>query len=754
MPTLGEFLNSLVPGTAVESEWLLIAASILAARKLDQFDAGKRGPAAVAAISDAVRWAEEIMRERLDVDRYNIWPYVRTCKLAVLAFDLQFLRSAIPAKLDHFRNAGARMGTLQTLAETDERRLLLFSTRLRFMPQVQPIRETAINKIIEQNLLLADRPLSVSEIEKQCLDLNGRSVLSRNDIEVSLRQLANTTLIVTGMVPPFRYCLTDERRQELWSVQADAEKTYTTIVSRLFKGVPAGPTRYSEPFLECLSLIFSRLGETYVRHIKHEVSASELLGFANISRAVADVTKELFGDASFYIDTNVLVHALDTSGRHHHSFKMFTQACAELGIRLLVSRISIDEMRRVAALEKELLNQRVNDRIPPELVPRTRGILLPAFLQEMKTNGSCDLDELFEKFDKPSEHLRSDYGIEVVDDEWFLKAVEDAATLQLVDEVKAAYDRVKAAYCPSSRRKKGERAALHDALMIGWIEKERDSTHENTWFVTLDTSLPVFKDEHDNRCRPYALTLVGLMQWLSPVTNQRMNDDQAAAMFSEALKQQLLPHETFFELRDFLVFSQMQIETELLPAKDVEACIRTIKENAPDLDPTNPRDRERLSHEISKFFVDPGRQYKAHLQEHHERIDQLTSDFDSHKSATIIQVTALKGQVKDKDSEIIELRNKLRTSELSGEAKFRLSLIGIGLLLSLAAMAYLIFKFGEGANAFQKFTKEWSWFAVVTSAWIVSSWFVVGKERLVMLGWPFTKLLRIESGSANNQSAG
>jgi len=105
VPTLGEFLNSLVPGTAVESEWLLIAASILAARKLDQFDAGKRGPAAVAAISDAVRWAEEIMRERLDVDRYNIWPYVRTCKLAVLAFDLQFLRSAIPAKLDHFRNA-------------------------------------------------------------------------------------------------------------------------------------------------------------------------------------------------------------------------------------------------------------------------------------------------------------------------------------------------------------------------------------------------------------------------------------------------------------------------------------------------------------------------------------------------------------------------------------------------------------------------------------------------------------------------
>ena len=42
---------------------LLIAASILAARRLAQYDGGKRVPATVAAISDAIRWAEEIMDE-------------------------------------------------------------------------------------------------------------------------------------------------------------------------------------------------------------------------------------------------------------------------------------------------------------------------------------------------------------------------------------------------------------------------------------------------------------------------------------------------------------------------------------------------------------------------------------------------------------------------------------------------------------------------------------------------------------------
>lgn len=41
---------------------LLIAASILAARKLSQFDGGKRVPATLSTIADAVRWAEEIMK--------------------------------------------------------------------------------------------------------------------------------------------------------------------------------------------------------------------------------------------------------------------------------------------------------------------------------------------------------------------------------------------------------------------------------------------------------------------------------------------------------------------------------------------------------------------------------------------------------------------------------------------------------------------------------------------------------------------
>jgi hypothetical protein len=41
---------------------ILIAAAILAARKLSPYDGGKRVPATVSAVQDAVRWAEELLK--------------------------------------------------------------------------------------------------------------------------------------------------------------------------------------------------------------------------------------------------------------------------------------------------------------------------------------------------------------------------------------------------------------------------------------------------------------------------------------------------------------------------------------------------------------------------------------------------------------------------------------------------------------------------------------------------------------------
>jgi hypothetical protein len=57
---------------------LLIAASILAARKLAQYEPQRRVPATISAISDSVRWAEQIMAE---IDRR--WPEKREARSAL-----------------------------------------------------------------------------------------------------------------------------------------------------------------------------------------------------------------------------------------------------------------------------------------------------------------------------------------------------------------------------------------------------------------------------------------------------------------------------------------------------------------------------------------------------------------------------------------------------------------------------------------------------------------------------------------------
>ena len=140
------------------------------------------------------------------------------------------------------------------------------------------------------------------------------------------------------------------------------------------------------------------------------------------------------------------------------------------------------------------------------------------------------------------------------------------------------------------------------------------------------------------------------MQWLSPMSTEENAASDSAAIFAEALRQQLLPQENFFELRDFLIFSEMELSTQLLPAKDVEDCIRAIKARTPELNPSRAEDREKLAHEISRFFVDPGRQYKASLEEQREALGALTEEFREHKAHAETEVENLKQEMAVKDT--------------------------------------------------------------------------------------------------------
>lgn len=159
------------------------------------------------------------------------------------------------------------MGTHTTPAfEMQTKRLLLFSTKIRFSPETQPLRDTAIDKLIEQSLLLSDDGMTMKQLDEQnvlCF-LQGTSALPRRDFEAALRRLTTSGRVRTqGEGVSARYVLADRIRAELWQVQSQAEQRFKTIVNKLFTGVDGGAQRYGAAFLECLCRIFARLGETF-----------------------------------------------------------------------------------------------------------------------------------------------------------------------------------------------------------------------------------------------------------------------------------------------------------------------------------------------------------------------------------------------------------------------------------------------------------------------------------------------------------
>jgi len=635
-------------------------------------------------------------------------------------------------------------------ADILRKRSLLFSFRMRFSPQTQPVRQAAIDKILEQSLVLADYEVgwSVNDIQEQVgvWFRGGRPAITRLDIEDSLGRLTRVdrALAIPGGQET-RYKLSDQALQEVGQLREEAETRFQGVVGRLFENAPGGDAAYAAPFLECLCVIFSELTEAYVRVLKEEITRDDLLRLPSVPRALREVnakhegietealeqgvlrffrescpehdaikwnmaqnyyvvkalgvdpsgyllSRELFGNAVFYLDTNVIIDALEPRAQFHRSFQALSGACKALGIELAVCQISLEELERVVDHYRDLIGK-VARQIPTETLPKVRGAFFEVYREAEASRGAADLDQLFAAFARPGERLRASYGVEVVDDPWFAQGEDEPETSELLAQVREERHARK-------QRAKGARSGLHDALLLRWVQLERERSPRGTWLLTLDTSLPGLPSPHQGaRPRPLAITLDVLLQWIAAIAPADDGQAELAAVFSEAVKYRLLPQESFFELRDFLVFAEMELSCKELPAQDVEECIRYLKQVAPTLDPSLPADREKMAHEVSRFFADPGRKYKREVQ----RLEAQLEDLQAQRA-----------------------REAARTS-----VRRRLAcVLGVFVLVEAAAV-WVAWRFAEGNNLLQKVVNFWDL--------VLAAVAVAGLLFHFLLGWGWVR---------------
>jgi hypothetical protein len=680
-----------------------------------------------------------------------------------------------------------------SVPDVQHKRAVLFSARLRFSPETQPIRETAIDKIVEQNLLLASSEdgLTLQEIEKQgVINFSGGApVFSRRDLQASLTRLASSERVaeILDEENEAHYRLSTTAQEELWAVQRTSERRVSSVVMRLFKNITGDCQVYEAPFVECLSIIFAQLGEAYVRLLKGDLGHQDVLAMPLVQKALRVIKEkypeidiqvfevgvitffrdshpdydaikwnmgqnyyvakalgidptgqllsaEVFGGAKFYLDTNVIISALEPMARHHSSFQAFSKACERLGIKLFFCQISLDELASVLERNRELI-AKVADQIPEATAPKVNGVFYRVYRDYKTASTSSDFDDAFSNFFSPMKTLVEDYQAELVDDVWFEKSAEEKATQVLANKLRQVTE---------SRRgwPKATWPAQHDALLLRWIDLERKKDSKDIWFVTLDNSLPGVVVEEGGQ--PIAITLDALLQWISPVAFPDDSENGVAAAFSEAVKYQLLPQETFFGLQDFLVFAEMEWSCKELPAEDVEACIRYVKLKAPELDPATPTDREKIAHEISKFFADPGRKYKQELERLEAEKQSLAESYTSQlgRAEGIIQQQRAELDIIKKEQARKEQEQEER--QILRSARVRALSVVLLWLIAEAGIVYLALLYSEGDNAFQQVVNFWPFLALVFTLFTVIFVWFLGKERLRLLGEPVSHFLGLD----------
>jgi hypothetical protein len=671
--------------------------------------------------------------------------------------------------------------------ELDARRAMLLSARIRFSPAGASVRDEAVDRIIEQSLANAPKPPLSPEAIADATRIKGApQILTVADARAGLARLLDrgrVTEFLSG--DKHRYGLSAEATKDVARQLDDAATRLREVTTTLFKSAQGDLTAYERAFLDLLCRVFSRMSSAYVAIMAgkdpgngfvhtllpnaiaealkaHSVKDKEAFRhgatrffaegnpkFDAIKWSMAQhhyvvkalgvdpsarlLSSDLLNGATLYLDTNVLIAGLMPDNRHHGGIVQVIKACNSLRVNVLVAQITALELQRTVAAHATTL-RRVYDRIPDATLPKVHCFLLEAYLAARVAEPDLTLDQFVDRFRAPLDVLRRVFPVEIDDDRWFDREAESPTTQQLATAIARKYETMR-------RRPKKSAAATHDALMLRWVEQKQKDTGVSARIVTLDLTL-VAKDKEPEHRYAHVITLDALLQWTTPHCATEESADHLAAIYSAALRFQLLPTD-FFDPRDFEVFADMEIETRHLPAEDVEACVRDIHRLGPSLDPGKAEDREKIAHEIQRHFADPGTKYKKELaaldaknRELEAKVEQeqktcqearaevatlkknsatLTAQHRELQESMATEQAARKqaeASIADVQSELAALRRDVRNDELRSSVFRRLTAIAFALLVCWGGITWAAWKWGEGPNLFQKMYNAGWWYAI------------------------------------------
>jgi hypothetical protein len=184
-------------------------------------------------------------------------------------------------------------------------RAMLTHTILCFSPKIQPRKESAIDKIVEQIIATINVPdgVSIQGIQVAFQDACGYTLPSNVVFEALNRLKAGGRIRISK--DPELYKISDEALKECEDAWKRIRDILNSVINRLFKNTSEDPSLYMEPFLKILCLTFAQLEEGSVRLLRGDLE-DELLfkpilidSLGIIRKEFSEIDHDLFEKKTF-----------------------------------------------------------------------------------------------------------------------------------------------------------------------------------------------------------------------------------------------------------------------------------------------------------------------------------------------------------------------------------------------------------------------------------------------------------------------
>jgi len=478
-----------------------------------------------------------------------------------------------------------------------------------------------------------------------------------------------------------------------------------------------------------------------------------------------------------FVDTNCLfsILALDETPSNEAALRLIdllSQMPTGIDLRLYVTRTTMDETRRVLISRlSDLKYIQFQPNLAQAVIHLNVDGITRKFLEEYRKSPSLvEPESYFNPYIKNLIDVCRSKRVE-----FFNEKIDHYKTDQrIIDDIHDQEEYEKEHY---GKNAKDYKRLEHDIVLWHFVHDKRSEEVESPlqakyWIVTVDgrfLKYDVFKSRQLNDKIPVCLhptTLIQMLQFWIPRTN----------VFEEAILTSIrLPFlvQKFDHAAEQITLKILQSMSRFenigdLPGKTITTIL--LNDALRQKISIEKSDQKRLKL-VKEVIIQENKKMGSVYKESKGKVVQLEQEIkDSQKEIIRLQDQVKKQKIenetiqKEKAAEI-DKRHKLeerlalieekwdseerrKSSERKKKRKrnaiFLLVLVIFIFVILELVVCFLSASYGEGNNFWQKLTNCWPWLTLPFFASIVTGYFILGKRRLCLLGWPWNKIFKID----------